>query len=56
VKQGEWYNVEFKGLEVRQGWAASGKSLDGSNLNNFKLIFTGGENDRMLIDDFEVCE
>jgi len=56
LKKDEWYSVEFRGLQVRQGWNQGGPSLEGSTLNNFKAVFGGDAADRMLIDDFEICE
>jgi hypothetical protein len=56
LKKGEWTTVEFRGVEARSGWAMDGPSLDGSVLNNIKLVFEGPSDARVRIDDFEVRE
>jgi len=43
-------------VEARTGWAMDGPSLDGSVMNNLKLVFEGPADARVLIDDFEVRE
>ena len=56
LKPGEWKTVEFRGVEARTGWAMDGPSLDGCVMNNFKLVFEGPADARVLIDDVEVRE
>jgi hypothetical protein len=56
LKKGEWRDVEFRAIECRVGWARRGPSLDSDVLDNFKLLFEGGEGDRFLIDDFQICQ
>ena len=54
LRKGQWREVEFRGIEARVGWGMDGPSLEGDVLDNFKLLFDGGQGDRMLIDDFEI--
>jgi hypothetical protein len=56
LKKGEWKDVEFRAVDVRQGWAMDGPSLAGSVLNNLSLHFEGPPEARLLLDDFEVRE
>lgn len=56
LKKGEWSQVEFRAIEARVGWDMKGPSLEGCVLDNFKLMYEGGEKDRVLLDDFEVLE
>lgn len=56
LKKGEWKTVEFRGVEARTGWAMDGPSLDGSVMNNVKIVFEGPADARVRIDDFEVRE
>jgi len=46
--------VEFRAIECRTGWGRKGPSLEGCALDNFKLIFESGADDRFLMDDFEI--
>jgi hypothetical protein len=46
--------VEFRGVEARVGWAMDGPSLDGSVMNNLRLVFEGPADARILLDDFEI--
>jgi hypothetical protein len=55
LKKGQWRTVEFKAIECRTGWGRQGPSLDGDVLNNIKLLYEGAAEDRILLDDFEVC-
>ena len=55
LKKGEWTRVEFRALECRTGWGRDGPSLEGDVLNNVKLLYEGKPDDRVLLDDFEVC-
>ncbi|MBN1444151.1 MAG: hypothetical protein JXA90_15680, partial [Planctomycetes bacterium] len=54
LRPGERRDVEFRAIECRTGWARTGPSLEGDVLDNFKLIFEGAEDARVLIDDFEI--
>jgi len=54
LKKGQWREVEFRAIEARVGWGRKGPSLEGDVLDNFKLFYEGGPDDRMLIDDFEI--
>jgi hypothetical protein len=56
LKKDEWTAVEVRGVQVRRGWAMDGPSLEGSTLNNFTVLFEGGEGAALLLDDFEVRE
>jgi hypothetical protein len=56
LKKGEWKDVRFKAIEVRQGWAMDGPSIDGSLLNNLTLNFEGAPEARVLVDDVEIRE
>ena len=42
------------GVESRVGWGMRGPSLEGDVLDNVKLLFEGGAEDRILLDDFEI--
>jgi hypothetical protein len=54
LKKGEWREVEFRAIEARVGWGMKGPSLQGDVLDNFKIVFSGGPEDRILLDDFEI--
>jgi hypothetical protein len=54
LKKGEWKTVEFRGVEARVGWALDGPSLDGSVMNNLRMLFEGPADARVLLDDFEI--
>ena len=56
LRQGEWRPVEFRAIEARTGWAADGASLDGTVLNNIKILFEGPPDARLLLDEFEIRE
>jgi hypothetical protein len=56
LKKGEWQQIEFRAIEARVGWGMKGPSLEGDALDNFKLIFEGGTDDRVLLDDFEILD
>jgi len=56
LRTNQWRNVEFRAIEARVGWSMRGPSLEGDVLDNIKLVFEGGERDRMLLDDFEILE
>ncbi len=54
LEPGKWHAIEFRAIEARVGWGARGPSLEGDVLDNFKLVFAGGEDDRLLLDEFEI--
>ncbi|NQT83710.1 hypothetical protein HQ563_11835, partial [bacterium] len=56
LRTNQWRNVEFRAIEARVGWSMRGPSLEGDVLDNIKLVFEGGERDRILLDDFEILE
>jgi len=56
LKKGQARTVEFRAIEARTGWGMKGPSLEGGVLDNFKLMFEAQENDRLLIDDFEILQ
>jgi hypothetical protein len=56
LRKGQWRDVEFRAIEARVGWGRNGPSLEGDVLDNIKLLYEGGESDRILLDDFEIRE
>ncbi|MFP4055365.1 MAG: hypothetical protein ACLF0G_00675 [Candidatus Brocadiia bacterium] len=56
LREGQWHDVEFRAIACRVGWDRSGPSLDGDTLDNIKLVFDGQPGERILLDDFQVCE
>jgi len=56
LRKGEWTTAEIRLVELCAGWSQEGPSLDGSVMNNFKLVFSGGADARILVDDVEVFE
>ncbi|HUV67012.1 MAG TPA: hypothetical protein VMW24_24205 [Sedimentisphaerales bacterium] len=54
LKQGQTRSVEFRAIELRVGWGMDGPSLEGDILDNFKLVFAGDEEARLVLDDFEI--
>jgi len=54
LKKGQSRDVEFRAIEARVGWAMKGPSLQGDVFDNIKLLFEGNEDDRILLDDFEI--
>ena len=56
LRKDRWHNIELRGIACRTGWGQNGPSLENNVLNNFKLMYDGGPEDRVLIDDFEICE
>ena len=56
LPRGQWQDVEFRAMEARTGWGMKGPSLEGDVLDNFKIIFEGGDGDRVLMDDFVILE
>jgi len=55
-KKGQNRDIEFRAIEARVGWGMDGPSLEGCTLDNFKIIFDGNEDDRILLDDFEILQ
>jgi len=53
-KKDETREVTIRGIQLRAGWAADGPSLEGSELNNFKIVFEGPADARLVLSDFEV--
>ncbi|HVE43023.1 MAG TPA: hypothetical protein VNM14_24300 [Planctomycetota bacterium] len=54
LKKDETRDVSIRGIQLRAGWAANGPSLEGAELNNFKIVFDGAADARVLLSDFEV--
>jgi len=54
LRKGQWRSIEFRAIEARVGWGMKGPSLEGDVLDNFKLVFEDGQDDRILLDDFEI--
>jgi hypothetical protein len=55
-KKDEAREISLRGTQLRAGWSASGPSLEGSELNNFKIVFEGATDARLVLSDFEVRE
>jgi hypothetical protein len=55
-KKGETRMVSVRGIQLRAGWAADGPSLEGSELNNFKIVFDGPADARLVLSEVEVRE
>jgi hypothetical protein len=56
LRKGQKRSVEFRALEARVGWGMKGPSLEGDVLDNFKIVFSGEEDARVLLDDFVIRE
>ncbi len=57
LKPDEWKQVEFRLLDMRARWDMSGPPPEaGDIVKSFKLYYTGPEEARILMDDFEVRE
>jgi len=54
LQKGQWQDVEFQAIEARVGWGRNGPSLEGDVLDNIKLLYEGADDDRILLDDFEI--
>jgi hypothetical protein len=54
LKKGETQEVVVRGIQLRAGWDATGPSMEGSELNNFKIVFEGAADARVVLTDFEV--
>jgi hypothetical protein len=53
-KKDETREVFIRGIQLRAGWGADGRSLEGDDLNNFKIVFQGAADARVVLSDFEV--
>ena len=53
-KKDETREVSIRGIQLRAGWAADGPGLGGTELNNFKIVFDGAADARLVLSDFEV--
>ena len=53
-KKDEIREIAIRGIQLRAGWGATGPSLDGAELNNFKIVFDGAADARLVLSDFEV--
>lgn len=56
LKKGEWKEIEIRALDLRVGWDGEGGGIEGEPLDNFKIIFDGPPEARVLLDDVEVRE
>lgn len=56
LKKGEWREVEIKAADLRGPGAKTGMSLLGSPFDNLRVVFEGGEGDKVLVDDLEIRE
>jgi hypothetical protein len=54
LKKDETRDVVIRGIQLRAGWAANGPSLEGAELNNFKIVFDGPADARLVLSDVEV--
>jgi hypothetical protein len=54
LKKGETREIAIRGVQFRAGWAADGPSLEGAELNNFKIVFDGAADARLVLSEFEV--
>ena len=54
LKKGETQEVVVRGIQLRAGWDAAGPSMEGSELNNFKIVFEGAADARVVLSEFEV--
>ncbi|MHC4641191.1 MAG: alpha/beta hydrolase fold domain-containing protein [Planctomycetota bacterium] len=56
LKKDQWRNVDFRAIEARLGWDMKGPSLEANVLDNIKLFFQGSEQEKILLDDFEILK
>ena len=56
LKANEWASIEIRAVEMGTDGVGVGLSLDGRFMDNFKLVFKGEKDTRLLLDDFEVFE
>ena len=56
LRKGQTRDIEFRAIEAHVGWGMDGPSLEGCTLDNFKLIFEGNEDARIVLDNFEIHE
>jgi hypothetical protein len=54
LKKDETREVSLRGIQFRAGWGSDGPSLEGAELNNFKIVFDGPADARLVLSDFEV--
>jgi hypothetical protein len=54
LKKGETREVTLPAAQLRAGWSAGGPSMEGSELNNFKIVFEGAADARLVLSDVEV--
>jgi len=56
LEEGQWQEVEFR--RSRPGWAGpwTAPASRATWLDNVKLLFEGGPEDRILLDDFEILQ
>jgi hypothetical protein len=54
LRKGEIQEVIVRGTQLRAGWAADAPGLEGAELNNFKIVFDGAADSRLVLSDFEV--
>ena len=54
IKKGETQEVVVRGIQFRAGWDAAGPSMEGGELNNFKIVFDGAPDARLVLSDVEV--
>jgi hypothetical protein len=54
LKKGETREIVVRGIQLRAGGGADGPSLEGADLNNFKIVFDGAPDARIVLSDFEV--
>ncbi|MHC4742604.1 MAG: hypothetical protein ACYS8Z_11870, partial [Planctomycetota bacterium] len=56
LKKGQTRSIEFRAMEARVGWGMKGPSLEGSVLDNFKIIFAGNEDAALVLDNFKILQ
>lgn len=54
LQKGDWRDVEIRGLDLRIGWEGEGAGLEGEPLDNFKIVFDGPPEARVLLDNVEI--
>ncbi len=54
--KGETREVSIRGTQLRSGGSADGPTLEGSELNNLKIVFDGAPDARIILSDLEVRE
>jgi hypothetical protein len=56
LRKDEWRTVEIRVGDLRAGAPGNDATLEGEVLNNFRLVFDGPPEARLVLDDFEVRE